>query len=77
MAEQFGAWSQYFIDVSRFLENTEHQHGIANREFCDYVLSRLEVCLSTCMQLSDQMLQGGSEVGEEDELGEEDDGSIY
>ena len=71
MAEQdelFGAWSQYFIDVSRFLENTEHHRGIANREFCDYVLPRLEVCLSTCMQLSDQMLQVGSEVGEEDEL---------
>ena len=71
MAEQdelFGAWSQYFIDVSRFLENTEHHRGIANREFCDYVLPRLEVCLSTCMQLSDQMLQGCSEVGEEDEL---------
>ena len=64
-SDRFGTWSQYFQDVSRFLESTEHQYRIANQEFCDYVLGRLELCTSTCMQLSDHLAHGASDNDED------------
>ena len=55
MMVQFGAWSRYFEDISRLLESAEHQYGIANQEFCDYVVRRLEVSISTCEHLSEHI----------------------
>lgn len=64
-SESFGAWTRYFADISQFLEGAERQYGIANENFCDYVLERLEVCIGACSNLHDHM---GTEVysGDED-----------
>ena len=49
--ESFGAWTRYFDGISQFLEGGECQYGIANVNFYEYVLERLEVCIDTCSDL--------------------------
>ena len=61
----FGTWTRYFDDISRFLDGAERQYGIANANFCEYVLERLEVCIDTCSSLRDHMVTGGAS-GDED-----------
>ena len=43
-SSEFGTWTTYFNDISRFLEGAERQYGVANANFCEYVIERLELC---------------------------------
>ena len=63
----FGAWTRYFEGISRFLEGAEHQHGTANRGFCEYVLERLELFINTCTLLCEQMLSTSNQISDEEE----------
>lgn len=47
-SSEFGAWTTYFNDIGQFLEGDERQYGIANANFCEYVLERLEL---SCVQI--------------------------
>ncbi len=46
------------------MEGAEHQYGIANHSFCEYVVDRLELCTNTCTQLHDQLLSASVEADE-------------
>ena len=48
-------WSRYFEDISHFLEGAERQYGIANESFTEYVLERLELCIRTCITLTEHL----------------------
>ena len=41
-------WSNFFAEVTALLNEAERQYGIANRNYTEYVLERLEMVLSTC-----------------------------
>ena len=64
-SESFSAWTRYFADISQFLEGAERQYGVANENFCEYVLERLEVCIGTCSNLRDHMVTGVASGDEE------------
>ena len=36
-SESFGAWTRYFNEISRYIEDAERQYGIANANFCEYI----------------------------------------
>ena len=59
-SSEFGTWTTYFNDISRFLEGAERQYGVANANFCEYVIERLELCIDTCTNLCDHMVSAGS-----------------
>ena len=43
----------------------ERQYGIANANFCEYVLERLEVCIDTCSNLHDHVVTSVASGDEE------------
>ena len=49
------AWTTFFQRISRFLDAAQYQYGVADRNFCEYVLERLELCIVTCTTLCDHM----------------------
>ena len=51
MGDPLNGWNTYFEEISRSLEDTERQYGVANNNFTDYILERLEMILSTCSDL--------------------------
>lgn len=55
MAEELAEWRRYFDGVSEFLEGAERQYSIANENFCEYVVERLQLCKHTCSILSDHI----------------------
>lgn len=51
-----GAWSRYFNNLSQLLEGAERQYGVADMNFCEYVLERLELCIDVLENLHDHMM---------------------
>ena len=41
-------WSVFFDEVTALLTEAERQYGLANRNYTEYVLERMEMTLSTC-----------------------------
>ncbi len=50
-------WEVYFKEVTSLLEQGERQYGLANRNYTDYFLERLELTLSTCSELAHHLRQ--------------------
>ena len=44
-------WSNYFQEVSRLVEEAERLYGMANNTYTEYIIERLEICLTTCSNL--------------------------
>ena len=38
-------WTQFFLELSNFLESLERQYGIANQSFAEYAVNRLSLSL--------------------------------
>ncbi len=49
------SWTSYFERISRFLDAAQYQYGVADRNFCEYVLERLELCIATCTSMCEHM----------------------
>ena len=49
-------WSRYFDYVIQFLRGAKRQYGVGNEHFADYVVERLDLCISTCASVIDHMV---------------------
>ena len=49
-------WTRFFEDLSQFLQAAERQYGIGNYNFSEFVVERLDLCISTCTALSDHLV---------------------
>ena len=48
---QVKGFSEFFDEVSRLLSEAQKNHGIANHNYTEYILERMEIALSTCSEL--------------------------
>ena len=39
-------WRNYFQEVERLVVESERLYGIANRSYADYIIERLDMCIS-------------------------------
>ena len=53
-------WSRYFDYVIQFLRGAKRQYGVGNEHFADYVVERLDLCISTCASVIDHMVPNGT-----------------
>ena len=65
----FPEWTRYFETIIEFLEGASRQYGVANESFTEYVVDRLDLCISTCSSLSEQLTINGSggDIGSDEE----------
>ena len=40
-------WSEYFETITQFLVGASRQYGVANGSFTEYVVDRLDLCISS------------------------------
>ena len=62
----FVDWSRYFESIAEFLQGASRQYGVANENFTEYVVERLDLCISTCTTLRDQLIVNVNEEEEEE-----------
>ena len=48
---EISGWSEFFKEISTLVDGAERQYGIANLNYSDYVMERLELSISTCFNL--------------------------
>ena len=48
-------WRRYFESIAEFLQGASRQFGVANGSFTEYVIERLDLCISTCTTLKEQL----------------------
>ena len=48
-------WSRYFQSTAEFLQGACRQYGVANESYTDYVVERLDLCISTCTILREHL----------------------
>lgn len=53
-------WTRYFGDIIEFLRGADRQYGVANELFSDYVVERLDLCISTCTSVIDHLVPSGT-----------------
>ena len=58
-------WSNYFLEISRLLEEAEHLYGMASYTYTEYIVERLEISLSTCSNLLQTIQQVNSQLDED------------
>ena len=46
-------WSEYFETITQFLVGASRQYGVANGSFTEYVVDRLDLCISMCSTLEE------------------------
>ena len=54
--------TEFIDDVARLVENGERQYGIANANYTEYFVERLEICILSCIELKD-FIEGRSRSG--------------
>ncbi len=45
---EINGWSDFFAKIIALCEGAERQHGIANLSYSEYIIERLELCITTC-----------------------------
>ena len=49
--ESLNGWDRFFVEVIALLDETKKNYGIANHNYADYALERMETALSTCSKM--------------------------
>ena len=57
-----GTWVKFFNEIRTFVERIQHQYKLANVNFCEYVVDRLETVLSSCRNLLDRIHSADEEI---------------
>ncbi len=61
-------WTMYFDVITHLLQGASRQYGVANESYTEYVIERLDLCISTCTTLKEQLtLSSASEVNDDQE----------
>jgi hypothetical protein len=50
--ERFG---EFFDDIIKLLEGAERQYGVANLQYTEFIIERLEFCIISCNTILDQL----------------------
>ena len=45
---ELSGWSAFFAEIVALSEGAERQYGIANLNYSEYMIERLELCITTC-----------------------------
>ena len=56
-------FGKFFDKVSRLLSDAQKNHGIANQNYTEYILERMDIALATCSELQFR-LQGFPDMQE-------------
>ena len=46
-------WTDYFLELDRFINSLERQAGISNKAYADYAVDKLGVCVRNVTQIKD------------------------
>lgn len=57
---ELDGWSEYFDGMIQFLQDTDRHYGISNIQYTQYVLERMELCISSCRSLKDVLMADSS-----------------
>ena len=57
-------WTDYFLELDRFINSLERQAGISNKAYADYAVDRLGVCIRNVTQIKDVVAETASEGNE-------------
>ena len=57
-----GTWVKIFNKIMTFVERIQHQYELANVNFCEYVVDRLETVSSSCRYLLDRIHSADEEI---------------
>ena len=57
--------SNYFKEISRLVEEAERLYGMANYAYTEYIVERLEICLTTCSNLLQTIHHGNNQLEED------------
>ena len=52
--ERFG---EFFDDIIKLVEGAKRQYGVANLQYTEFILERLEFCIISCNAILDQLRQ--------------------
>lgn len=55
--ERFG---EFFGDITKLVEGAERQYGVANLQYTEFIIERLEFCIISCNTILDQLRQHSS-----------------
>ena len=53
-SDDLRGWKSFFDEVASFIEGIERQYGVANENFTEYVVDRLELIIRSCTVISDR-----------------------
>ena len=55
-SEELNGWSVFFTEVTALLDEAQKNYGIANHNYTDCALERMEMALSTCSEIHHRLL---------------------
>jgi len=58
-----GQVTEFFDEISRLLVKAQKNHGIANCNYIEYILERMEMALSTCSKLQFRLHDSSPDSG--------------
>lgn len=61
-SETLNGWGAFFIEVAALLDEAQRNYGIANRNYTEYVLERMEMALNTCSEMHHRLLDTSRDV---------------
>ena len=50
-----GRWSGFYEELVKLLEEAERHYGVANKQYTEYILERLEFSIHSCRLLGETM----------------------
>jgi len=51
---------EFFDEITKLVEEGERQYGVANLDYTEYFIERLELCIVSCMSLQNRLQDSGS-----------------
>lgn len=51
--DDMGGWRSFFNKVASFLEGAEQHYGVANENFTEFVVDRLDLIIQSCNAIND------------------------
>lgn len=52
--------NEFMDEITRLVEDGDRQYGVANASYTEYFIERLELCIFTCADIRDRMVDDGS-----------------
>ena len=56
-------FGEFFNYIFKFVDGAKRQYGVANLQYTEFIIERLEFCILSCNTLHDQLRQHNSSAG--------------